>query len=75
MANQARQHDPFAAQFMDWAKGEVEEAAMRLRYVSLRKACREKLNARISYLNQAIARLQNAKPPRGRKRPPSARLR
>jgi hypothetical protein len=48
-------HDgQFPAQFADWARGEIEDATERLHYKSLRKACRGKLNARISYLNQAI---------------------
>jgi len=53
-----RNEDQFAGQFVDWAKGEIGEAAERLQYKSLRKLCREKLNARISYLNQAIDRIQ-----------------
>jgi len=48
----------FSAQFADWAKGEIEDATERLQYKSLRKICREKLNARISYLNQAMDRIK-----------------
>ena len=50
--------DEFPAEFVDWAKGEIGEAAVRLQYKSLRKACREKLTARISYLNRAIDRIE-----------------
>jgi len=48
----------FPAQFADWARGEIEDATERLQYKSLRKVCREKLNVRISYLNQAIERMK-----------------
>lgn len=57
MAGKSKYQDEFPAQFVDWAKGEIEDAAERLQYKSLRKLCREKLNARISYLNQAIDRV------------------
>jgi len=57
MATKPKLKDQFPAQFVTWAKGEIEEAGERLQYKSLRKACREKLNARIAYLNQAIDRL------------------
>ena len=53
-----RNENQFAVQFVDWAKGEIGEAAERLQCKSLRKVCREKLNARISYLNQAIDRIE-----------------
>ena len=49
--------DQFPSQFMDWARGEIGEATERLQYKSLRKACREKLTARISYLSRAIGRV------------------
>ena len=54
----AEPNDQFPAQFVDWAKGEIGEAAERLQYKSLRKACRQKLTARISYLNRAIDRIE-----------------
>ena len=49
--------DQFPSQFVDWARGEIGEATERLQYKSLRKACREKLTARISYLSRAIGRV------------------
>jgi len=58
MAGKAKSDDQFLAQFSDWAKGEIEEAAERLQTKSLRKACREKLNFRIAYLNQATERFE-----------------
>ena len=58
MARKPETQDQFPAQFVDWAKGEIGEANERLRYKSLRKACREKLTARISYLHRAIERLE-----------------
>jgi hypothetical protein len=57
MARKATHQDQFPAQFIDWANGEIEEARERLQYKSLRKLCREKLTARVSYLNQAIERI------------------
>lgn len=60
MTGQTRSEDQFPAEFVNWAKGEIEEAAERLQYKSLRKLCREKLNARISYLNQAIHRVEKS---------------
>ena len=57
MGRKSEQLDQFPDQFQNWAKSEIDEATERLSYRSLRKACREKLNARISYLNQAIDRI------------------
>jgi len=57
-AMKPNQKDQFPAQFVAWATGEIEEAGERLQYKSLRKACREKLNSRIAYLNQAIERIK-----------------
>jgi hypothetical protein len=58
MAGKSKYEDQFPAQFVNWAKGEIEDAVERLQYKSLRKVCREKLNARVSYLNQAIDRVR-----------------
>ena len=58
MASEAKHGAPFPAQFAAWARGEIEEATERLQYKSLRKVCREKLNARISYLSRAVDRIE-----------------
>jgi hypothetical protein len=62
MASPSKHDTPFPAQFAAWARDEIEEAAERLQYKSLRKVCREKLNARISYLSRAIDRMEKTKP-------------
>jgi len=62
MARKSDLQDLFPAQFVDWAKGEIEDAAERLRYKSLRKVCREKLVSRIANLNQAIERFEKSHP-------------
>jgi len=58
MASSSKHHAQFPAHFADWARGEIEDATERLQYKSLRKLCRQKLNARISYLSQAIDRVR-----------------
>jgi len=58
MAKKSARKDEFPAQFLDWAKGEIADAKERLEYRSLRKLCREKLTARVAYLNQAIDRIK-----------------
>jgi len=47
-----------AARTWDRAKGDTDEATERLQYKSPRRACREKLNARISHLRRAIDRVE-----------------
>ena len=58
MGSKSKYTAEFPAMFSDWAKAEIEDATERLQYKSLRKVCREKLTARISYLQRAIERIE-----------------